>query len=124
MLLPLFYFLAVLHGEVQTEYKCQNKNEIITRCLRKSSKKHFCQTTFLGIKTSIISFSNRTNSYFVRKYIKEMHFNCKIKHLLILKILKWRFWPLIKKNNLSDTPWHIFCSYTRNVKFYLKYIYS
>ena len=26
-----------------------------------------------------------------------MHLNCKIKHLLILEIRKWRFWPSIKK---------------------------
>ena len=66
ILLPILYFLADLadlYGEVQAEYKCLIKFEIITRCLRSSNKQQLFLTTFFGIKNVFFSLFNPTNSY-------------------------------------------------------------
>ena len=107
--LLLFYFLADLSGEVQAKYKWQIKNEIIARCLCSSIRQPvFPDNFFLKLKTSIISFFNRTNSYFFWKNIKERHLNCK----LVIKIPKLSFLPSIKKLKiLIWHPLHNICNY-------------
>ena len=76
-----------------------------------SSRQTLLTDSFFGIKNFDYFFiESHKFLFFSRKYIKEMHVNCKIKHFLISKILKWRFWPSIKR-------WHIICIYSKMKSF-------
>ena len=94
MFLLLLYFLADLSGEVQAQYKWQIKNEIIARCLRSFNRQTLLPDNFFGIKNVDYFLFQSHKFLFFRKNIKERH--PQFKFLLFIKILKWRFLPLIK----------------------------
>ena len=78
------------------KYKCKIEYEIIARFLRNCYSKQKLLPD-IGILNVDFFLIQSHKFFFFQKYIKEKHLNCKIKHLLILKILKLRFWPSINK---------------------------
>ncbi len=74
MRLLLFHFQADLYFERSTDGVHLSNQKLENNTIY---AQHFCQTIFLELKTSIISFSNRRKILnFFRKYLRDLYRNC------------------------------------------------